>query len=512
VLRRKRARTDLQREDLDLASAVADMRQVAEQAFSRMAGAPLLAGNRVSLLGEVPQHFAAWLEAIRGARRSIFLECYIFADDEVGRQFAEALAAKAREGVAVRVVYDWLGGIRATSARLVRSMTDAGVEVRAFNPFRLDSPFGWLSRDHRKSLAVDGRIASVTGACLSARWLGNPKSGVPPWRDSGVTVEGPAVAEFERAFAEVWAATGAPLRASDLTPIESIAEAGDTALRVIATMPNTAGLYRLDQLVASIARERLWLADAYFVGTPLYVQTLRAAAADGVDVRLLVPGASDLPIVSPLSRAGYRPLLEAGVRVFEWNGSMMHAKTAVADGRWARVGSTNLNIASWLGNWELDVAIDDEAFGSEMERVYEADLANATEIVLRRRTRVRPRTPRTAGGGVRGPRGSAGRAAAGALRLGNVVGAALAQRKTLGPAESRLMAVAGAISLVFGALLFFFPRLIAYPLAFLAAWIAVTLLLQARKLRRDGRNGPRFPPPSGGASKPPREVEPPGHS
>jgi cardiolipin synthase len=147
-----------------------------------------------------------------------------------------------------------------------------------------------------------------------------------------------------------------------------------------------------------------------------------------------------------------------------------------------------------------------------MERVYAADLANSTEIVLRRRTRVRPRTPRVTAGGVRGPRGSAGRAAAGALRLGNVVGAALAQRKTLGPAESRLMAVAGAISLVFGVLLFFFPRLIAYPLAFLAAWIAITLLLQARKLRRDGRDRPPLPPPSGGASKPPREVEPPGHS
>ena len=487
------------------------MRQAAEQAFSRMAGAPLLPGNRIELLGEIARHFAVWLEAIRSARRRIFLECYIFADDEVGRQFADALAAKAREGVSVRVVYDWLGGIRATSARLVRSMTDAGVEVRAFNPFRIDSPFGWLTRDHRKSLVVDGRIASVTGACLSARWLGNPERGVPPWRDSGVTIEGPAVAEFERAFAEVWAATGKPMPEGDLTPIEAMPQAGDTALRVIATMPNTAGLYRLDQLVASLARERLWLADAYFVGTPLYVQTLRAAAADGVDVRLLVPGASDLPIISPLSRAGYRPLLEAGVRVFEWSGSMMHAKTAVADGRWARVGSTNLNLASWLGNWELDVAIDDESFGQEMERVYEADLAGSTEIVLRRRTRVRPRTPRVAAVGRRGPRGSAGRAAAGALRLGNVVGAALAQRKTLGPAEARLMVVAAVIAIAIAIVLFFFPRLIAYPLSLLAAWIAVTLLLQARRLRRDGRNRPRLPPP-GRPSKPPPEIEPPGHS
>ena len=121
-----------------------------------------------------------------------------------------------------------------------------------------------------------------------------------------------------------------------------IAPAGDMTVRVLAAEPNLAALYRLDQLIAAMARSTLWLTDAYFVGVTPYVQALRAAALDGVDVRLLVPGASDLPFLSPLSRAGYRPLLEAGVRVFEWNGSMLHAKTAVADGKWARVGSTNL--------------------------------------------------------------------------------------------------------------------------------------------------------------------------
>ena len=133
-------------------------------------------------------------------------------------------------------------------------------------------------------------------------------------------------------------------------------------LRVVATVPNTAGLFRVDQLVAAMARKTLWLTDAYYAGTAAYVEALRAAARDGVDVRLLVPGASDIPLIRPFSRAGYRPLLEAGVRVFEWNGSMIHAKTAVADGRWARVGSTNLNVASWLGNRELDVIVEHEPF------------------------------------------------------------------------------------------------------------------------------------------------------
>ena len=133
---------------------------------------------------------------------------------------------------------------------------------------------------------------------------------------------------------------------------------------VIDAAIRRAGMLRVDQLVATLARERLWLTDAYYAGTTSYVQALRAAARDGVDVRLLVPSASDIPIVKPLSRAGYRPLLEAGVRVFEWNGTMLHAKTAVADSNWARVGSTNLNIASWFGNLELDVVIEDgDVFG-----------------------------------------------------------------------------------------------------------------------------------------------------
>ena len=170
---------------------------------------------------------------------------------------------------------------------------------------------------------------------------------------------------------------------------ESIPEEGDTPVRVIATEPNTVGLYRLEQLVAAGAREYLWLTDAYFVGTNMYVQALRAAAQDGVDVRLLVPSASDIPVVSALSRANYRALLEAGVRVFEWNGPMIHAKTSVVDGQWARVGSTNLNVASWMGNWELDVTIEDEGFAKQMEDMYCRDLEHSTEIVISRRRRVR---------------------------------------------------------------------------------------------------------------------------
>ena len=153
-------------------------------------------------------------------------------------------------------------------------------------------------------------------------------------------------------------------------------------------------MFRLDSLVAGLARKRLWITDAYFVGVPGYIQALCAAVADGVDVRLLVPGGSDLPLVRPLSRAGYRALLEGGVRVFEWNGSMVHAKTAVADGQWARVGSTNLNIQSWMGNWELDVAIEDTEVGAAMERMFEADLERFDRGRAHRPDRAPVRRPR----------------------------------------------------------------------------------------------------------------------
>jgi cardiolipin synthase len=373
-------------------------------------------------------------------------------------------------------------------------LTEAGVEVRAYNPPRLDSPFGWVSRDHRKMLGVDGTVGFVTGLCVGDMWKGRDgEGGVAPWRDTGVEVRGPAVVDVEEAFADMWAGLGEPLPADECPIPGSIPAAGDTALRVVASTPNTAGLYRLDQLIAAMARKTLWLTDAYFVGVVPYVQALVSAARDGVDVRLLVPDAGDVSILRPLSRAGYRSLLEAGVRVFEWNGSMLHAKTAVADSRWARVGSTNLNIASWLGNCELDVAVEDEGFARAMEAMYERDLEGSTEIVLSRH-RVRRSAPsRLPRSGRRG--GSAGRAAAGALRLGRAVGAALTDRRLLGPAEAQVMGVAGVWLLLTAVVAALWPALVAYPIAAIAGWLAVGLLVRARRLWVKGRPVAPSPPP-----------------
>jgi cardiolipin synthase len=161
-------------------------------------------------------------------------------------------------------------------------------------------------------ICVDGTVGYVTGLCVGRMWVGEPEKNIEPWRDTGVEIRGPAVADIERAFAQIWAMTGTPIAEQESVVTDAIA--GDVDIRIIATVPATAGLFRLDQLVTAIARERVWLTDAYYAGTAPYLQSLRAASQDGVDVRLLVPNATDIPLLRPLSRTGYRPLLEAGVR------------------------------------------------------------------------------------------------------------------------------------------------------------------------------------------------------
>jgi cardiolipin synthase len=326
--------------------------------------------------------------------------------------------------------------------------------------------------------------------------VGDPDTGVEPWRDTGVVIRGPAVADIELAFADTWAEAGPPIPAGELSDKAAIPPVGDVMLRVVASTPTTAQLYRLDQLIAASARRSLWLTDAYFVGTTLYVQVLQSAARDGVDVRLLVPGAIDVPFVRSLARAGYRPLLEAGVRVFEWNGTMLHAKTAVADGRWARVGSTNLNLVSWIGNWELDVAVEDESFARAMEAMYVDDLTHATEIVLTARRRVRtaatpePRRHRR----TKSRHGSAGRATAGVIGVGSAVGAAITNHRVLGPAESRVLAGTGLLLLAVAVVAALWPKVLTIPLSVMTGWVALSLLVRAYQLRTPPRRIPSGEP------------------
>ncbi len=468
-----------------------------DQVFSRTAGAHLIPGNDVRLLQDAKENYPVWLEAIQSARRFVHFENYILHEDEVGERFSDAFIKKAREGVPVRVIYDWVGCIGRASRGFWRRLREASVDVRSFNPPRLDQPLGWVARDHRKCVVIDGQVAFVTGLCVGKMWEGTPELGRAAWRDTSVVLRGPAVAEVAMAFADSWAATGPALPRDEILAQDTLPQAGDVGVRVVASTPGSASLYRLDPLVASLARRTLWLTDAYFAGTSVYVQALRAAAQDGVDVRLLVPGpGSDIPLMQTISRTGYRALLEGGVRVFEWNGPMLHAKTAVADARWARVGSTNLNLSSWIGNRELDVVVENEVFGRAMEEMFATDLNNSTEIVLAPRHRVRP----AGGARVRRPPragGSATRAAAGALRIGNAIGSVLAARRVHQPTERWLMGQGGAVLGALALVGFFWPRLLAWPLATLCLWFSLALL--ARALRRK-RSPSAYDPP--GTSSP----------
>ncbi len=343
---------------------------IADQAFSRAAGAPLIDGNAVRVLRDARENYPAWMSAIQSARKWIHFESYIIHDDQSGCDFARALMERARAGVHVRVVYDWLGAVSATTWMFWERMRRAGIEVRA-----------------------------------------------------------------------VWAATGKPLPEDELLPDGAVPNTGNTALRVIASKPATAGMFRLDQLVAAVARKTLWITDAYFVGASPYVQALVAAADDDVDVRLLVPGGSDLPLLQPLTRAGYRQLLEAGVRIFEWNGSMVE---------------------------DLERATEIVLSARSVRRVTGASSHSA-------RPRHRPRWSHRTGRTRRA-------ATAGALRLGRTFRAALTARRQLGAAE--------VWSLIYGMLLLGaigfvglkWPRGLAYPLGIFSIWIAISLLIQAAKL------------------------------
>jgi cardiolipin synthase len=453
-----------------------------DRAFARISASPLRGGNSIRLLRDAKENYPAWLDAIRSATQIIHFENFIIAGDGTGQSFAEALAERARAGVKVRVLYDWLGSRTRALPPFWRKLQEAGVEVRAFNPPRLTAPF-WVRRDHRKLIAVDGRIGFVSGLCISDNWKGGKE--IEPWRDTGIELRGPAVADLHAAFAEVWGVAGAPLAPSELPDPDRIAPTGHVSARVIGGRPGAFRTYRLDQFVAATARRSLWLTDAYFVANTSYVQALVEAARDGVDVRLLVPGSTDLPVLQPVVRAGYRSLIEAGIRVFEWNGSMLHAKTAVADGRWARVGSTNLNPISWATNYELDVVVEDEDFGHAMELMYLEDLENATEIVpgwrkSRRRTgRPPPRTYRR----------TVGRFAAGAIALSNTVGSAIGGSRSLTRTEARSVGTIGAVLLGLAALIVLVPWILVVPLALTLVWFGIALLVRAAKLGRLLRRG-----------------------
>ncbi len=438
-----------------------------DRALARASDAPLREDNRLVLLKDGPQTYDDWLAEISRAERWVHLENYIFRADEVGYRFAEALCEKAAEGVRVRVLYDWFGCLD-TPRAFWRRLRDAGVEVRVVNPPTLGTPLGVVRRDHRKLLAVDGTYASTGGVCISEGWLvRSPETGLA-YRDTAVSVRGPAVADLERAFAGAWDETGEPLPEEECSDAAGIPPAGDEAARIVIQEPRKMRILRILQLLTAGVERRLWITDAYFLSMTILTQSLMSAARDGVDVRVLVPSTNDLPWIGALSRTGYRQFLESGVRIFEYGGPMIHAKTVVADGWWSKVGSTNLNFSSLAANWEIDLVAEDRRFGVKMEEMFEEDLDHAREVRLTgtgRRPRVRPdRRIETADRRARrGVVGSGSGGAAVATRVGSV--ALQNSSAPINTHEHALAAAASAALLGTSLLAARFPRLVAWPLA-----------------------------------------------
>ena len=357
---------------------------ILEQLRLRAGGSEMYPHCSLKILNDSRENFPAWLDAVRAAERSVLVEMYIFSDNAFGRRMRDLLLQKCAQGVQVVLVYDWFGSLWQDLKGFFRPLKQAGALVVAYNRMGFASGIGLLSRNHRKSIVVDGETAFVSGLCISSAWEGQPEKGIAPWRDTGVMLRGAVVADVVRALADSLQSQGFRLPEA-LLPESRRPEnenGGDARVGIVATTPADNNMMRLDLVLLALTNRRLWLTDAYFMPTRLYTQALINAAEAGVDVRILVPKTSDIGWIARVSRTRYRELLRAGVRIFEWNGTMIHAKTAVADGFLVRIGSTNLNFSSWHFNRELDTIAEDAAAAAQMERQFLQDLNNATEIVL----------------------------------------------------------------------------------------------------------------------------------
>jgi cardiolipin synthase len=343
-----------------------------------------VAGHTVSLLRNGSQAFPAMLAAIDSAERQVLLEMYWFGSDTTGRTFAQALIRAARRGVEVAVLFDSLGSIEADSS-MFDEMRAEGVRVVEFNPvrpwhqrFRVEA---LTRRDHRKILVVDARIGFTGGINLADQWAPEEVGG-GGWRDDMVRVEGPGVSGFIECFRSGWEEEdGGPLAALPVAS-SSASNGSGPSVRVLGNEIHRerreivrAYLYQIYR-----AHRRVWIANPYFVPDRRILRALELAALRGVDVRVILPGKSDVEVVRLASRAMYERLMKASIRIFEWQHHVLHQKSAVIDGRWSTTGTFNLDYRSIRINLEVNLAVLDEGFGATMEESFRADFAASREV------------------------------------------------------------------------------------------------------------------------------------
>jgi len=379
---------DLKRKSGDI--DILDKQIALEQAI---VGSPLIMGNKVVLLQDGAATYGAMFAAIRAAHDHINLESYIIEDDEIGRQFADLLLEQQRRGVQVNLIYDSFGGINTPKAFFER-LQEGGVNVLEFNPINpLDAKAPWLinNRDHRKLLVVDGRIAFIGGINISSvyssgsgvRRAGKATENKVPWRDTDLQIEGPVVGELQKLFIETWEKQrGKPLTKKDYFP--ALTAQGKDIVRAIGSTPDDPYSLIYLTLISAIgnAEKQIFLTNAYFVPDPQLLKALTDAAGRGVAVTMILPGHSDSQIVFHAGRSHYSSLLKAGVKIYERSGALLHSKTALIDGVWSCVGSTNLDWRSFLDNDEVNAVVLGHDFAQQMKTMIARDLEASEAITL----------------------------------------------------------------------------------------------------------------------------------
>ena len=353
-----------------------------ERCMAHLLGPALLDGNRITSLLNGDEIFPAMLAGIRSASVSITFETYIYWSGKVGKEFVDALVERVNSGVRVHVLLDWIGSDRLDAAAL-SELEEAGVEVERYRPPRWYSLSRMNSRTHRKILVIDGRLGFIGGVGIADQWSGNAQS-PEHWRDSHFQLEGPAVADLQAAFADNWMKTRADVfNSADYFP--ELKPAGESLAQVFKSSPREGGdSARLMFLLSiSAARQRILIANAYFVPDTRTIEALVAALQRGVKVEVIVPGRYiDTKITRRASRSQWGPLLKAGAAIYEYQPTMYHCKVMVIDDRWVSVGSANFDNRSFRLNDEANLNALDEKFADEQARVFEADKQSSRLMTL----------------------------------------------------------------------------------------------------------------------------------
>jgi cardiolipin synthase len=353
-----------------------------ERCMAHLLGPPLVGGNRITTLNNGDEIFPAMLAAIRNATSTITFETYIYWSGQVGKEFVDALTERARAGVRVHVLLDWLGSNRMSAAE-IRELSSAGVEVERYRPLRWYSLARMNSRTHRKILVIDGRVGFIGGVGIADQWSGHAQD-PDHWRDTHYQVEGPVIAHLQAAFTDNWVKTRANvLNHADYFP--ELSEVGDAWAQVFKSSPREGGdSARLMFLLSlAAARDRILIANSYFVPDDRTKTELISARQRGVGVEVIVPGEIiDTKVTRRASRSQWGPLLEAGINIYEYQPTMLHSKVLVIDDRWVSVGSANFDNRSFRLNDEANLNVMDERFAEEHARMFEKDKQACRQVTL----------------------------------------------------------------------------------------------------------------------------------